>query len=115
MICAYQDQWREANSTISFDNITIEYPPPPPRTEPSTRNNSDSESEVEPTTMELESGTFICPLRGFYRATFSGGADRHPGKVTYISLSDYTTGCFSIATNIIFGQPHKMLPINYIY
>ena len=78
MICAYQDQWREANSTISFDNITIEYPPPP-RTDPSTRNNSDS--EVGPTTMELESGTFTCPLRGFYRVTFSGGADRHPGKV----------------------------------
>ena len=92
MICAYQDQWREANSTISFDNITIEYPPPP-RTSHSTRNNSDSDSEVEPTTtMELETGTFICPLRGFYRVTFSGGADRHPGKVTLISLSHYTTG-----------------------
>ena len=76
MICAYQDQWRETNSTITFDNITIEYPPP--RNDPLMRNNSDSEAGP---TMELESGTFRCPLRGFYRVTFSGGADRHPGKV----------------------------------
>ena len=79
MICAYQDQWREANSTISFDKITIEYPLPGPG---AMRNNSHPDtSEVRPT-MEPESGTFRCPRRGFYRVTFSGGADRHPGKVT---------------------------------
>ena len=70
MICAYQDQWRDANSTISFDKITIEY---------NMRNNS--ESEVEPM-IDVESGTFRCPLTGLYRVTFAGGADQHPGKVT---------------------------------
>ena len=86
MICAYQDQWREANSTIPFDNITIEYPPPGTSdpTDPALRSSSNFDSEVGPT-MELESGTFRCPLSGLYRVTFSGGADLHPGKVTNFS------------------------------
>ena len=74
MVCAYQDQWREANSTISFDNITAEYTG---RREDMMRTNSDSEVGQ----LEVESGTFRSPVRGFYRVTFSGGADLHPGKV----------------------------------
>ena len=86
MVCAYQDQWREANSTISFDNITAEYTG---RREDMMRTNSDVDSEVGP--LEVESGTFRSPVRGFYRVTFSGGADLHPGKVKKTPSTTTTT------------------------
>ena len=86
MVCAYQDQWREANSTISFDNITAEYTG---RREDMMRTNSDVDSEVGP--LEVESGTFRSPVRGFYRVTFSGGADLHPGKVKRLPPPPSTT------------------------
>ena len=78
MVCAYQDQWREVNSTITFDNITVEYPSRRNRDTNSLRNSS--ANEVGPI-LDLKTGTLTSPIRGYYRVTFSGGADIHPGKV----------------------------------
>ena len=83
MVCAYQDQWREVNSTITFDNITVEYPSSRHRDTNSLRNSSDNEAGPM---LDLETGTFTSPFRGYYRVTFSGGADVHPGKVTNFEI-----------------------------
>ena len=109
MICAYQDQWREVNSTITFDSITVEYPSSRHRDTNSLRNSSAYEAG---SMLDLKTGTFTSPIRGYYRVTFSGGADIHPGKVANLCFWNLTT-TFVIHRTLV--EETHWLTCNHLY
>ena len=73
MVCAFQDEWREANSVVSYDRITVEF------------NNSDQPGGGDGS-MNIETGVFTTITSGHYIITFSGFVDVHPGQVTEMWL-----------------------------
>ena len=73
MVCAYKHDWQEANSTVSYDRIAVEF------------NNSDRPGGADGS-MNIETGVFTTVTSGYYIITFSGSVNAEPGDFTQMYL-----------------------------
>merc|ERR1711990_283857 len=74
MVCAYKGAWSEANSIVTFDQITVEF------------NNSDQPGGRDGS-MNIETGVFTTITSGYYIITFSGSVGVHPKEYTVMWLN----------------------------
>merc|ERR1712212_533164 len=73
MVCAYKHDWQEANSTVSYDRIAVEF------------NNADRPGGADGT-MNIETGVFTAVTSGYYIITYSGTAVVRAGDYTDMYL-----------------------------
>ena len=74
MVCAYRGAWSEANSIVTYDQITVEF------------NNSDQPGGGDGS-MNIETGVFTTVTSGYYIITFSGSVGVHPKEYTAMWLN----------------------------
>merc|ERR1712010_323338 len=73
MVCAFKQRWEEAESVITFDQITVEV------------DNSNKPGGGDGT-MNIETGVFTTVTSGYYIVTYSANVNIFPGDYTNMWL-----------------------------